>query len=273
MSFKDDCLLPATKIPFTSILGMKVNHTSYDHATELIGTWAQQRLSRYVCIGTVCQVMEAYDSPEFQGVVNRAHLVTPDGMPLVWGLKLLGQKAASRVYGPDLTPLVLRMAEAKGLKVGFYGGSPEALDKLLRFVAARFPKLQVVYSYSPPFRTLTQEEDLAVIEAIRNSDASILFLGLSSPKQDAWMADHTHDVQAVMIGVGAAFDFLSGSKPQAPRWMMQAGLEWLFRLMTEPGRLWKRYLKNNPRFVLFFGMQIVSHMVSQAGWPNGTRKV
>jgi N-acetylglucosaminyldiphosphoundecaprenol N-acetyl-beta-D-mannosaminyltransferase len=252
---------------------MKVNHTSYDHATGLIGAWAQQRLSRYVCIGTVCQVMEAYDSPQFQGVMNGADLVTPDGMPLVWGLRLLGQKAASRVYGPDLTPLVLKMAEARGLKVGFYGGSPEALDRLLLFVAARFPRLQVVYSYSPPFRPLTEEEDLAVVESIRHSGASILFLGLSSPKQDAWMASHMHDVQAVMIGVGAAFDFLSGSKPQAPRWMMQAGLEWLFRLITEPARLWKRYLKNNPRFVLFFGMQILGHMACQAGWPNGARKV
>jgi N-acetylglucosaminyldiphosphoundecaprenol N-acetyl-beta-D-mannosaminyltransferase len=222
---------------------MKVSHTSYEH----------------VCIATVNEVMQAYDSPEFLAVMNDADLVTPDGMPLVWGLKLLGKRNSSRVYGPDLTPIVLAKAEACGVKVGFYGGAPEALQSLLKYVAARFPKLQVAYSYSPPFRPLTPEEDNAVTVAINNSGASILFVGLNSPQQNFWMAAHRPELRAVMLGVGAAFDFLSGSKKQAPRWMMRIGLEWLFRLISEPKRLWKRYLKHNPRFVFFFGLQLLAH--------------
>jgi N-acetylglucosaminyldiphosphoundecaprenol N-acetyl-beta-D-mannosaminyltransferase len=222
-------------------------------------SWAQQNLSCYICVATVNELMEAYDSPDFQVVMNEADLVTPDGMPLVWGLKLLGQKDSSRVYGPDLTPIVLQKAEAGGVKVGFYGGSPEALEKLLLYVAARFPKLQVAYSYSPPFRPLTAEEDKAVVEAINNSGARILFIGLSSPQQNIWMAAHRPEVRAVMLGVGAAFDFLSGVKKQSPRWMMRIGLEWLFRLSTEPRRLWKRYFERNPRFVFYFGLQLLAH--------------
>jgi N-acetylglucosaminyldiphosphoundecaprenol N-acetyl-beta-D-mannosaminyltransferase len=252
-------LLIASAVASTRILGMKVSHTSYQHAAEMVLSWAQQSLSRYVCIATVNEVMQAYDSPEFQTVMNEADLVTPDGMPLVWGLKLLGQRDSSRVYGPDLTPIVLRKAEAAGIKVGFYGGSPQALESLLRYAAAAFPTLHVAYSYSPPFRPLTTEEDRAVTRAINDSGASILFIGLNSPQQNFWMAGHRPEVRAVMLGVGAAFDFLSGAKRQAPRWMMRIGLEWLFRLITEPRRLWKRYLKHNPRFVFFFGLQLLAH--------------
>ncbi len=243
--------------PATYLLGTKVSSTSYDHAAEIIGSWAEQKASRYVCVACVKSVMEAHDSSAFQSVINAADLVTPDGMPVVWGLRLLGRKHATRVYGPDLTPVLLGMAEMKGLKVGFYGGSPEALKKLLAFVAARFAELQVAYAWSPPFRPLTAEEDESVVEAINASGVSILFVGISTPKQDYWMAAHRPKIHATMVGVGAAFDFLSGAKPQAPRWMMPFGLEWLFRLATEPKRLWKGYLKHNPRFVVLFALQLV----------------
>ncbi len=252
----------------TFILGTPVEPTTYSEASLTIRAWAQQGASKYVCVATVNNVMEAYDSAGFQLVMNEADLVTPDGMPLVWALRLLGHKNASRVYGPDLTPILLQMAADAGLPVGFYGGSAEVLKRLLEVVALRFPKLRVEYSYSPPFRPLTPEEDEQAVAAINGSGVRILFIGLNTPKQDYWMALHKGRVQAVMVGVGAAFDFLAGTKPQAPRWMMPLGLEWLFRLATEPGRLWKRYLKHNPRYVVLLSRQLLGakgHKSAAAG--------
>ena len=230
---------------------------SYEDTVAMILAWACSRESRYVCLGTVNQVMEAYDSAEFREVMNQADLVTPDGMPLVWGLRLLGEHPASRVYGPDLMPLVLERAERECIPVGFYGVSETVLERLVGIVRMRYPKLGVAHAFSPPFRPLTLEEDAQVVSAINASGVRILFIGLGNPKQEKWMAAHRGRVQAVMVGVGAAFDFLAGSKRQAPRWMMPIGLEWLFRLCTEPRRLWRRYLKHNPRFVWLFAKQLL----------------
>ena len=247
----------ADDISTVNILGTRVAPTSYHEATAVIAEWAARSLSRYVCVATVSQVMEGRDAPTFQAVMNEADLVTPDGMPLVWGLRLLGCKEATRVYGPDLTPIILERAVIDRLPVGFYGGSPAVLDRFVQVMTERFRKLQVVYAYSPPFRALTPEEDQRVVQEINRSGVRILFVGIGNPKQELWMAAHKGEVQAVMLGVGAAFDFLSGAKPQAPRWMMGVGLEWLFRLATEPRRLWKRYLKQNPRFIVLFALQLL----------------
>lgn len=236
---------------------MKVSQTDYHQATDQILSWAKQARSKYVCVATVNNVMESYDSGSFRTVMNQADLVTPDGMPVVWALRSLGHRDATRVYGPDLTEVVLERAAREAVPVGFYGASPQVLDQLVKRVQARFPALQIAYAFSPPFRPLTPEEDEQVVHEINQSGARVLFIGLNTPKQDLWMAAHRGRVQVVMLGVGAAFDFLAGSKPQAPRWMMRMGLEWLFRLATEPRRLWKRYLKHNPRFVVFFGMQLL----------------
>lgn len=244
-------------IPFCSILGTTIHCTSYTHASDLVLAWAGCGSSRYVCIATVNNVMEAHDAPAFRRVMNEADLVTPDGMPLVWGLSLLGYRQATRVYGPDLTPVILRKAADTGTPVGFYGGSPDVLEKLQRVAQARFPSLQIVYAFSPPFRPLTPGEDDLVVDDINRCGARILFVGLNTPKQDYWMAAHRGRVQAVMLGVGAAFDFIAGAKRQAPRWMMAIGMEWFFRLITEPRRLWKRYLKHNPRFVILFAGQLL----------------
>lgn len=246
------------------ILGMPVDATSYEDATNRVRIWAQNRLSKYVCIATVNNVMESYDSPLVNTVMGNADLVTPDGMPLVWGLGALGVEGASRCYGPDLTPKVLAMAEREGLPVGFYGGSQQVLDALQTVVKSRFPKLRIDYALSPPFRPLTPEEDRDVVQKIADSGIRILFIGLNSPKQDIWMYEHRGRVDCVMLGVGAAFDFLAGTKPQAPRWMMAAGLEWIFRLATEPKRLWKRYLKHNPRFVALFALQLLRQNLTTA---------
>jgi N-acetylglucosaminyldiphosphoundecaprenol N-acetyl-beta-D-mannosaminyltransferase len=244
--------IKARDIQHSYILGMKVSWTSYDHASDVALDWAKQRLSKYVCVATVNNVMESFDSKEFQSVMNRADMVTPDGMPLVWALRAFGRRDATRVYGPDLTPIVLEKAAAEGIPVGFYGGAPLALTRLLEHVRQRFPSLKITYSYSPPFRALSPSEDAAIVNQINVSGARLLFIGLNTPKQDFWMSAHKGRVNCVMLGVGAAFDFLAGSKKQAPRWMMPLGLEWLFRLATEPRRLWKRYLKHNPRFVVLF---------------------
>ena len=238
------------------ILGMRVDPTSYEEATEKVLAWAAAGESRYVCVANVHMVMEAHDDPSFRALVNAADLVTPDGMPLVWMLRKLGYPHQERVCGPELTSRVCAEAARRGVPVGFYGGHPEALEALVRNLGARFPGLRVVYAYSPPFRPLTPEEDEKVTEEINASGARILFVGLGCPKQEWWMAEHKGRVRAVMIGVGAAFDFHAGRVRQAPVWMQRAGLEWLFRLVQEPRRLWRRYLKHNPRFLLLAFLQL-----------------
>jgi len=238
------------------ILGMRVDPTSYEEATEKVLAWAAAGESRYVCVANVHMVMEAHDDPSFRALVNAADLVTPDGMPLVWMLRKLGYPHQERVYGPELTSRVCAEAARRGVPVGFYGGHPEALEALVRNLSARFPGLRVVYAYSPPFRPLTPEEDEGVTEEINASGARILFVGLGCPKQEWWMAEHKGRVRAVMLGVGAAFDFHAGRVRQAPVWMQRAGLEWLFRLVQEPRRLWRRYLKHNPRFLLLAFLQL-----------------
>ncbi|HTS18630.1 MAG TPA: WecB/TagA/CpsF family glycosyltransferase [Verrucomicrobiae bacterium] len=247
-----------TDLQHRFILGTRVDATSYADATARIVSWAQAGDSRYVCVCGVHGVMEGHDAAEFQKVSNGADLVTPDGMPLVWALRRLGIKDQNRVYGPDLTLNVLRAAEDAGISVGLYGGTAEVLDALRKTYQERFPKLQIAYSYSPPFRPLTHEEDEAVVKAINASGARILLVGLGCPKQEYWVAAHRDRVKAVMVAVGAAFDFHAGRVRQAPRWMQRSGLEWLFRLLMDPRRLWRRYFKNNPRFMWLVAWQLFS---------------
>jgi N-acetylglucosaminyldiphosphoundecaprenol N-acetyl-beta-D-mannosaminyltransferase len=243
------------------ILGTRTDSTSYSDATTRVLAWASIPESRYVCVSNVHVTMEAYDAAEYRAVVNGADLVTPDGMPLVWALRLFGVPEATRVYGPALTVHVLEGAAAAGVAVGFYGATSEVLASLLATCRRRFPGLRVAYAYAPPFRQLTAEEDAAVVDQISASGARILFVGLGCPKQEWWMATHKGTVNAAMLGVGAAFDFLAGTKPQAPAWMQRAGLEWLFRLGTEPRRLWRRYAYHNPRFVALLAGQYVKSLI------------
>jgi N-acetylglucosaminyldiphosphoundecaprenol N-acetyl-beta-D-mannosaminyltransferase len=239
------------------LLGTRIDATEYSEATQRILGWARDRSSGYVCAANVHMVMEAHDSPEFQQIVNRARLVTPDGMPLVWALKALGLKAQTRVYGPDLMLHVCEAAAASGIPVGFHGGHPEARARMGERLLARYPGLRVVYSHSPPFRALSEEEERAAEHAIIASAAAIVFVALGCPAQERWMAARSPQIPATLIGVGAAFDFHSGRVAQAPRWLQDHGLEWAFRLGTEPRRLWKRYLKHNPRFAALMAAQIV----------------
>ncbi len=232
------------------ILDIRVNTATYESAVAKVMHWAAAGRSSYVCLANVNTVMEARTSREYQVVMRQADLVTSDGMPLVWLLRWLGVVDATRVYGPDLMPLILAASEQQGIAVGFYGGTDSSLAKLVSAVARRFPNLKLPYAYAPPFRQLTSEEDQSVVRAISDAGVRILFVGIGGPLQDHWMHAHRGRIPSVMLGVGAAFDFLAGMKPQAPRWMQQSGLEWLFRLCVEPGRLWRRYLLRNPHFAI-----------------------
>ena len=255
-------------VPARRILGMRVDATSYGHAAQKVLQWARQGESRYVCVATVNNVIEAYDDPDYGAVMEAADLVTPDGMPLVWGLRLLGAGAATRVYGPDLTPTVCQLAAEQSVPVGFYGGTEDVLDELTNRLAQRLPSLKIAYQASPPFRPLTPTEKRRTVEDLNRSGARILFVGLGAPKQERWMAEHKGQVQAVMLGVGAAFDFLAGRKAQAPGLVQRLGLEWLYRLVHEPRRLWRRYLYRNPRFVALFAAQLLRALRPPRGRPQ-----
>jgi N-acetylglucosaminyldiphosphoundecaprenol N-acetyl-beta-D-mannosaminyltransferase len=183
----------------------------------------------------------------------------------VWALRLLGSKSATRVYGPDATVCLLKAAAKEGIPVGFYGGSETTLNRLVEQVNRQYPGIQIAYAFSPPFRKHTPEEDAAIVNEINASGARFIFVGLGCPKQEEWIIDHRKSVPAVLLAVGAAFDFLAGTKPQAPRWMMRSGLEWVFRLACEPRRLAGRYLKHNPRFIAFVLRQWMTRSMASAG--------
>src|SRR5688572_12404513 len=229
----------------------------HDIAVRRIAELVGQGRGGYVCFSTVHMVMESHDSPEFAEKVNAADMIVPDGMPIVWMQKLQGKPHAERVRANDLMILLCEYAERHGLSVGFYGGKREVMDAILERVERDYPGLDVAYAYSPPFRPLTPEEDEQIIGEINAAAPDILFMGLGCPKQENWMAAHKSRLQAVMLGVGASFDFFAGNVKESPAWLGRLGLEWLFRLTQEPRRLWRRYLILNPRFVLLAVLQLL----------------
>ena len=240
-----------------SVLGVRLHAVTYEKVVEQISRWAAAGESRMVCAANVHMVMEAWDALEFRSIINGADLVTPDGMPLVWAMRFLGGGNQERVYGPDLMLHLCRASARNRLPVGLLGGSTETLSLLRRRLQERFPDLEVVYAWSPPFRKLSNEELTAVQKTINSSGAKLLFVALGCPKQEKWMSEQRGHIQAVMIGVGAAFDFHAGRVPQAPGWIQRSGFEWLFRLAIEPSRLWRRYLYHNPRFLILLGVQLL----------------
>lgn len=236
--------------------------TSYEDACDRILSWCGENQSAYVVAANVHVVMTGYWDSQYQQVLNNAKLLTPDGMPLVWGLRLLGAKQATRVYCPDLMLALCDRVVTEKVPIYLYGGTETMLEKLVTNLTKRFPELIIAGSYSPPFRPLTPEEEAQDRERITTSGAKIVFIGLGCPKQEEWMARQQGKLPAVMIGVGAAFSFYSGEVSQAPRWMMSCGLEWLYRFSQEPKRLWQRYLVNNPTFVFLFGLQLLKNIIT-----------
>jgi N-acetylglucosaminyldiphosphoundecaprenol N-acetyl-beta-D-mannosaminyltransferase len=237
------------------LLGVPIALTDYSGAMDVMDGMIARNDRGYVCAVPVHGVMVAQHDPELLRSLHGANVLNvPDGKPLVWALNLLGEDLPDRVYGPELTDRYCARAAERGHRVWLYGGhTPEALDQLAEALERRHPGINIVGSWSPPHRPLNTEEERAVAERINADRPDVVWVGIGVPKQEKWMASMRPLLEApVLVGVGAAFDFLAGRKRQAPPWMQRRGLEWLFRLSQEPRRLLGRYLRYNPAFVVAF---------------------
>jgi N-acetylglucosaminyldiphosphoundecaprenol N-acetyl-beta-D-mannosaminyltransferase len=232
------------------ILGMKVNPLTYSRAADQIERWLASGGTRFVSICSVNNVVAALRSPNLMKIENSADMVTTDGMPLVWHLRRKGHRDCARVYGPTLMLQVLERATQKDVPVYFYGCTDDVLEKLGRNLLEKFPGLKIVGMFAPPFRGLTEEENAEHVQAINDSGARLVFVGISTPKQEFWMHRNRPVLEnCVMLGVGAAFNFHAGLVRQAPAFIQRIGMEWFFRLVMEPRRLWRRYLFGNTYFL------------------------
>jgi N-acetylglucosaminyldiphosphoundecaprenol N-acetyl-beta-D-mannosaminyltransferase len=257
-----------------NILGVRVTTEPFDDVVRRVIRMAgapRGPVPAYVCATSVHGLIVARDDPEFRRILNGAAIVTPDGMPLVWTGRLSGAGSMERVYGPDLMRRICQQSAATGIRHYFYGGADGVAEDLANRFARVETGAQVAGWYTPPFRALTQDEVHDVAERINGSGADIVWVGLSTPKQERWIATIRDRLQVkVLVSVGAAFDFHTGRVRQAPRWLQVAGLEWGFRLTQEPGRLWRRYAYNNPRFVVLASLQLMGLKAFDIG---GTRTV
>jgi N-acetylglucosaminyldiphosphoundecaprenol N-acetyl-beta-D-mannosaminyltransferase len=233
-----------------NVLGVGISPLSIPLAVAAMGRAIDHRSKGYICVTGVHGVSEAQANPAFRSILNRAFLNTPDGMPMVWLGRLAGHAGMDRVYGPDLLHQACRVSAQTGWRHFFYGGAPGVAEQLASSLQARYSHLQVAGTYTPPFRPLNPEEKAELQQQVATARPDIIWVGLSTPKQEAFMAEALPGLDTtLMVGVGAAFDLLSGRVRQAPRWIQRCGFEWLFRFFQEPGRLWKRYFKNNPLFL------------------------
>lgn len=233
------------------VLGVGISAVDPAMAIDRIAGWVERREPNYVCVTGVHGVTESLRDGALRSIHNTSGLTVPDGVPMVWCGRWAGARWMRRVYGPDLMLAVLQQAASRGWSSYFYGSSESTLRELVERLSAAIPGLRVAGTCAPPFRPLTRAEDDEIIDRINATNPDLVWVGLSTPKQERWMAAHRSELTApVLLGVGAAFDFHAGAKRQAPRWMQRSGLEWLFRLICEPRRLWRRYLVGNTRFVV-----------------------
>jgi len=248
--FQNQCLDNLElKVKTLSVIGFPVTALTFDAQIKLILKWASSHESKVVCVANVHMLTEAYWHPEFSSILKSADLVTPDGMPLVWMMKLMGAHEQNRVAGMDILLSLCQLASLRKISVFFLGSEATILEKMKVKLEREFPELQIVGMEPLPFRPLTREEDDAIIEKIHASGAGILLVSLGCPKQEYWMHQHKEKIQAVMIGLGAVFPVLAGVHKRAPLWIRESGLEWCYRLIQEPRRLWIRYLKTIPAFI------------------------
>jgi N-acetylglucosaminyldiphosphoundecaprenol N-acetyl-beta-D-mannosaminyltransferase len=240
-------------------LGVKIDLMNYDSTIDLMQEVISKRIfGKYICACPVHPLMASLRDRKLKQALNNSWLTVPDGMPVAWAARMLGASIKDRVYGPNLMLRVCSSAEKHGHTIFLYGGKPSTLKNLERTLLERFPHLRIAGVHSPPFRELSPSEDRKIIGMINSALPDVLFIGLGAPKQEKWMLSHCEKIKVpVTVGVGAAFDFLSGEKRQAPAWMQAHGLEWFYRLLNEPRRLWSRYLINNPLFVLLFLGQLL----------------
>jgi len=233
------------------VLGVPVAATTFEQALDRVEGFIATSTPAFVTFTGVHGVMESQADPDLLRIHQEATIVCPDGMPMVWAARRAGFAEAERVYGPDFLLAMSERAAAAGHRTFFYGGAEGVAEQLAEALTARYPGLPVVGCYCPPFRPLTDDEKVDVEAMIRQSGADLVWVGLSTPKQERWMSEWVARLDGpVLLGVGAAFDIHSGNLKQAPAWMQQRGLEWAYRFAVEPKRLWRRYLKNNPRFVV-----------------------
>jgi N-acetylglucosaminyldiphosphoundecaprenol N-acetyl-beta-D-mannosaminyltransferase len=239
-----------------NVLGVGVINRT--RAVDLVLGALREKRRGYICVTGVHGVMESQADPKVRAILNNAFLCTPDGMPMVWMGRLAGFRGIGRVYGPDLMLDVCAATAGQGFRHFFYGGANGVAAELQRCLTSRFPGLDVTGVYEPPFRPLNTTEEKALQAQVAAAHPDILWVGLSTPKQEKFMAEYLPRLPVtLMVGVGAAFDFHTGRVKQAPQWMQQTGLEWLYRLFQEPRRLWRRYLRNNPRFAALAVCQLL----------------
>jgi N-acetylglucosaminyldiphosphoundecaprenol N-acetyl-beta-D-mannosaminyltransferase len=244
------------------VLGVPLAITDYQGTLDWIDASVEAGTRGYICVAAVHTVMSCQEDPELRDAVRGASFTVPDGQPLVWALNALGHRLPDRVYGPELMDRACARAARSGQRFYLYGGRNHgALSQLARSLRLRHPGLKIVGGHCPPFRPLTEAEEAAVAEEINRSGADVVWVGIGVPKQEKWMARMRDRLDApVLVGVGAAFDFHAGLIPQAPDRLQRLGLEWAFRLVQEPRRLWRRYLRYNPRFVTGFARQYLRHL-------------
>ncbi len=247
----------SSDLPRVNILGVQVSALTMDIALRESEALLDRGGSGYVCVTGVHGIMEAQTDRRFRDILNRSFLTTPDGMPTVWLGRFHGFSRMSRVYGPDYMLNLCRRSVSRGYKHYLYGGKPGVAEELKADLLRRFPGLQIVGTYTPPFRPLNSAEEGSLREELERLQPDVLWCGLSTPKQERFMAAYSGSLPVrLMVGVGAAFDLLSGNLSEAPNWMKKVGLQWLYRLVKEPRRLWRRYLSNNPRFVWYTFLQL-----------------
>jgi N-acetylglucosaminyldiphosphoundecaprenol N-acetyl-beta-D-mannosaminyltransferase len=240
------------------VLHAPIDVIDWPTAIGRIFNWAHQRASRYVCICNAHSVVTASQDEGHLQAISNADMATPDGAPVAWMISRLQRAPQERINGPDLMLHCCEQAAADGTAIALLGSTPETLGALQQQLLQRWPQLRIASTEAPPFRPLTAEEDLALVDRVNASGAGIVFVSLGCPKQERWMAEHRGRIQGVMIGVGAAFDFHAGTVSRAPLWMQQRGLEWLHRLASEPRRLWRRYLVTNSLFIAGAARQLLS---------------
>lgn len=243
-----------------SVLGVPIDSITWEGALSQIAEWGQRGDSKYVCLCNVHSVVTAAHDRQFHRAIAASDMATPDGAPVAWMLRRLGRPDQVRVNGPDLMWSlfnVLQTTAPRSSSVFLYGSTDETLASVRARCFDAFPAVRIVGAISPPFRELTEEEDNAIVSRINESGAGLVFVGLGCPKQELWMAEHRGRINAVMLGVGAAFDFHARTTRRAPEWMQHNGLEWLYRLLSEPKRLWRRYLVSNSLFIAGATKQLI----------------
>ena len=256
---------PVSRPSTLEVVGVPLSVIDYDRALDWIDAMVATGERGYMCVCNVHTVMASQEDPPLRAALHSPlALNVPDGQPLVWALNALGSSLQDRVYGPELMARAFARAPSNGQRFYLYGGrDQDALLALAAQLRSRFPGVNIVGGYAPPFRPLSAEERIAVSDEINEAEPDVVWVGIGVPKQEKWMAEMRPHLDApVLVGVGAAFDFLAGLVPQAPPWLQRAGLEWAYRLAHEPRRLWRRYLRYNPRFVGAFARQLAAHRAS-----------